>query len=114
MDECRLPSILVPYPGPRVESDVQDIALYLRPESNGVLVESTIMRVITSGYRQNTRMVYLANIPGDFVVARRVVERHYRLKIQFARSGKDAFTPQMQRRFERAFGWHLLLTAEAR
>lgn len=102
----RLPSILVPYAGPCLDDRVQDVALYLRPESNGVKVESTLMRVVHGNpeYRKHMRMAYLADIPGDFIAEKRIVEKHYALKILFARQGKQVFTAGMRRDFERFFG----------
>jgi hypothetical protein len=79
--------------------------IYLRPEANGVKVESTLLKVIRddSLYKGSLKMVYLANIPGDFIVEKRVVEEHYALKIRFAREGRRAFTETMQKRFEGHF-----------
>ncbi len=101
----RLPSVLVPYPGRSPGADTQDVVLYLRPESNGVLTESTILRVIrdSPAYRDAFRMVYLANLPGDFIVERRIVEQHYALKLRLAREGKKAFTPTMVQAFQEHF-----------
>jgi len=48
--------------------------------------------------------VYLANVPGAFLVNRGVVERHYAHRIRFARQGAAAFTPAMQLTFTRFFG----------
>jgi len=75
----RLPSVLVPYTGPTAEPGEQDIAVYLRPESNGVRVESTMLKVLRQSLaaRDRTRLVYLANLPGDFIVSRGVVRDHY-------------------------------------
>ncbi len=100
------PVILIPYEGPCDDEGCQDIFLYLRPETNGVEVESTILRQIEHHphYRKQIRLVYLANIPGDFIVDRHIVEQHYSLKFFFAVHGKSAFTPHMQREFERCFG----------
>jgi hypothetical protein len=102
----RHPSILIPYPGPTDDPSVEDIAVYLRPEANGVKVESTILGVIHKNpdYRRALQIVYLANLPGDFLVANRVIEEHYALNIRFAKEGKEAFTPSMRMQFERKFG----------
>ncbi|HUV07460.1 MAG TPA: hypothetical protein VMX75_07005 [Spirochaetia bacterium] len=105
---ARKPSIMIPYPGPCLDPAVQDIAIYLRPESNGVKVESTILKVIHSdpNYRKALEIIYLANLPGDFIVRNRIIEEHYALKVRFAREGKEAFTPTMRRRFEEYFSSH--------
>jgi hypothetical protein len=103
--KVRLPTILIPYPGPLLEPGIQDIFLYLRPESNGVLVESMLFRVIkgNSIYCKKCHIVYLANIPGDFILKKKIVEQHYAVKIRFARLGKRAFTPQMREKFSNLF-----------
>jgi hypothetical protein len=102
----RLPSLLVPYPGPDPSGNSVDVYMYLRPETNGVLTESVIMRTITSRehWIKSVKLVYLANYPGDFIHTRHLVEHHYRLKIAFARRGGRAFTPGMRSDFERKFG----------
>ena len=101
----RQPSVLVEYPGPTGRDGEQDIPLYLRPESNGIKVESVIMRFLRDypHSRERIRVVYLANLPGDFVLARSIVTEHYALRIRFAREGKRLFTPHMRREFERVF-----------
>ncbi len=100
------PQVLVPYPGPDGSGEVQDIFLYLRPETNGVLVESLLLRVIQrcSQYRSGIKLVYLANFPGQFIIDNHIVERHYAHKFFFAVHGKRVFTPRMKQDFERGFG----------
>ncbi len=102
----RSPQVLVPYPGPSRDSGVQDVFLYLRPEANGVEVESTILRVIERcpEYRRSIFLVYLANVPGDFIVNRHLVERYYRVQLAFAVHGKSLFTAAMRAEFTRRFG----------
>jgi hypothetical protein len=101
----RLPKVLIPYTGPLLTPGAQDVFLYLRPEVNGVLMESLLFRVFKSQtYAQKFSVVYLANMTGDFVVKNRIIEQHYALKIRFARFGKICFTRSMQAAFERAFG----------
>ncbi len=82
------------------------MAIYLRPEANGVKVESTLLRFIHESpeYRRSLSMVYLANLPGEYIDERRIVEQHYSLRIHFARLGPQAFTPTMIREFEHFFG----------
>jgi hypothetical protein len=101
----RLPTVLVPFGGPLIDDGAQDIFLYLRPESNGVLVESILFKVVRQNrlYREKCELVYLANIPGDFIIKNKIIEQHYHLKIHFARRGKKAFTPSMQQSFEKYF-----------
>ena len=105
-DSVREPKVLVPYPGPATTSDEQDIFVYLRPESNGVLVESTLLRVIERcpEYRTTIRLVYLANVPGDYIVAEHTVEEHYAVKFSYAVYGKQYFTPHMKETFSDFFG----------
>jgi hypothetical protein len=100
----RTPTVLIPYGGPSLEPGAQDIFLYLRPETNGVLVESLLFHVIKSEkYADKCVVVYLANMPGDFIVKNRIIEQHYAIKIKFARLGKIAFTRAMQEKFEQFF-----------
>ena len=102
----REPSLLVPYPGPDPSGTTFDSYVYLRPETNGVLTESVLMKTIreTPEWREGARLVYMANYPGDFIQTRHLVEHHYRLKLSFARHGGAAFTEGMRREFERKFG----------
>ncbi|POR02255.1 hypothetical protein AU468_06605 [Alkalispirochaeta sphaeroplastigenens] len=83
-----------------------DIFLYLRPESNGVLVESTILSVIQRcrEYRQALKFIYLANFPGSYIVNNAIVERHYSLRLFFAVHGGRFFTPDMRRQFRDFYG----------
>ena len=99
------PQVLVPYPGPDGSGDIQDIFVYLRPETNGVLVESTLLRVIKERphYREGVSLIYLANLPGEFILSHHIVERHYAQKFYFAVHGGRAFTRSMIERFERFF-----------
>lgn len=101
-----VPTIIIPYEGPQDNDEVRDIFVYLRPESNGVLVESTLLRVIESPdkYGERVELVYLANIPGEFIVERKIVEDHYRHKIVFAQNGPELFTASMKEKFESHFG----------
>jgi len=105
MENVRKPSILVPYSGPDASGNCKDVFIYLRPESNGVYVESSLLKVIRgkSLYLNNTSLVYLANLPGDFIVNKHIIERHYSVKLYFAAHGKNAFTKDMIKRFEAFF-----------
>ncbi len=84
---------------------MQDIIIYLQPEANGLRVESTVLRAIRSypAAEDVLNIVYMANLPGDFIIKNRIVEQHYALKIRFAREGKAVFTKAMRRRFESYF-----------
>ncbi len=96
------PKILVPYVGPDPDPDLLDIFLYLRPESNGVAVESAILSVIKECRKndQHVKLIYMANMPGDYIVSRKIIERHYSLRLFFAVHGGRAFTLDMIRQFE--------------
>jgi len=100
------PQVLVPYPGPMADPDIQDIFVYMRPETNGVVGESEVLKVIEDcpQYKVDLHLVYLANIPGRFIVANHVVERHYAVKMSFAVHGKALFTERMRERFSDHFG----------
>ncbi len=104
--DTRKPTVIIPYPGPSMERGTKDIVVYLRPETNGVVVESILFKVIRENplYRDNISMCYLANLPGDFIIRNRIVESHYSLKLFFAVNAKRAFTPFMISRFEKHFG----------
>ena len=102
---CSLPTVLVPYTGSSPDSDSRDVFVYLRPETNGVLVESTLLKIIESSsfYRQSIQLVYLANIPGQYIVKQGIVEDHYRYKMPYTKTGRGSFTPYMRSRFEEHF-----------
>ena len=100
------PRILVPYVGPSDDENVQDIFLYMRPETNGVLGESAIVRVIENlpHYHSAIKLIYMANLPGEFMCHEKIIEHHYSVKIYFAKQGKEAFTPYMRQAFTCFFG----------
>ena len=104
-ENVHAPTVLAPYPGPDSDPEMLDVFVYLRPETNGVQVESSILSVIKKSphYRSALNLVYLANIPGDYIVRNRIVERHYGLRLHFAVHGGAAFTPDMQSQFERHY-----------
>jgi len=104
-DEHGLPTVIVPYPGAAPDLGTQDIFVYLRPETNGVLVESTILKVIkaANGQQHYLSLIFLANFPGEFIVENHVVEQYYALKLHFAVMGKSVFTEEMKQHFTRCF-----------
>ena len=101
----RVPTIVVPFAGVCDSSRCQDVFVYLRPESNGIAVESAIMKGVSMvpDWQENINLVYLANLPGDFINEKGVVEDHYRTRVKFARRGKDLFTPFMERMFSKHY-----------
>ncbi|MEW5817752.1 MAG: hypothetical protein AB1798_20450 [Spirochaetota bacterium] len=101
----REPTVIIPYPGPCSDGECQDVFVVLRPEANGVMVESTLLKVVNNhpDYKNNIRFIYLANIPGDFIVKNRIVEHHYIDKLYFCTKEKRAFTPGMKKKFEDYF-----------
>ncbi len=103
--ERRPPSVLVPYPGPDPRDEINDIFVYMRPETNGVVGESAVMGVVEncSAYRTGIKLVYLANLPGEYLLENHVVEYHYAVKLLFAAKGKTVFTESMKRHFEERF-----------
>jgi len=106
---AQTPKIIVPFrPGAgdaRWGDFYQDIVVYLRPETNGIQTESVLFRVFKDPqWHSKVELVYLANVPGAFLTARGVVERHYSHRIRFARKGASAFTPEMRETFGRYFG----------
>src|SRR6185436_11297463 len=83
----------------------QDMIVYLRPETNGIQTESVLFRVFKDPvWHSKVELAYLANVPGQFLLDRGVVERHYNHRIRFAKHGADAFTPAMKDTFSRFFG----------
>lgn len=101
-DALGLPTVIIPYPGPCDNPDsCQDIFVYLRPETNGMIAESTIFKVIQAANEHQSvmKLIYLANIPGEFIVERRIVEQYYALRLHFSVLGAKAFTADMSRRF---------------
>jgi hypothetical protein len=97
------PAILVPFSD--ASEGYQDIFIYLRPETNGVRVESCLLSVIQkdSFYRENLKLAYLANLPGRFILENRLIEEHYNLQLYFCTKGGGAFTPYMKKRFQNYF-----------
>lgn len=69
-------------------------------------MESTLLRVIEEcrNDRTEARLIYLANIPGEFILRNHIVERHYAQKFYFAVHGKNAFTGSMRRQVAAHFG----------
>lgn len=101
MDE-RKPSILIPF-SPAVDGKCcRDVFIYLRPETNGVEVESLIMSALREeeDCRENVELVYLANLPGDFIHEKGLIEHHYRIRLLFALKGKALFTKHMKKVFK--------------
>jgi hypothetical protein len=105
-DQERNPAVLIPYPGASADTSEQDIFVYLRPESNGVLVESTMLKVIerNPNYKKQLFLVYLANLPGEFIFRNHITEDHYPTKMKFAALGAKIFTDAMRNSFSRHFG----------
>jgi len=71
-----------------------------------MMAESTIFKVIqTANEHQATmKLIYLANIPGEFIVDHRIVEQYYALRLHFAVRGGQVFTDDMADRFSRWSG----------
>lgn len=103
--ETRKPTVVLPYIEHRDSTNSKDLYIYLRPETNGIAVESLIFGVIHNNakFREGIGLVYLANLPGDFLTKHRVIERHYSLKCDMAKRGRECFTPLMISRFEKWF-----------
>jgi hypothetical protein len=100
------PSILIPYPGMSTNPGEQDIFVCLRPESNGVLVESIMLKVIQQNpdYKKRLFLAYLANLPGEFILRNRITADHYPVRLRFAKEGVRLFTGYMKDAFSREFG----------
>ena len=98
------PKILVPFQKAPDGVDCQEIVVYLRPETNGVQTESILFRVFRGAeWNSQVKLVYLANLPGGFLRQRQVVEKHYSLRLDFARKGVALFTVAMRATFRDFF-----------
>ncbi|MDR1627012.1 MAG: hypothetical protein LBT33_10790 [Spirochaetia bacterium] len=95
------PAVIIPYPGVSVNPGEQDIFVYLRPESNGVLVESIMLKVVQRNpdYRKRLFLAYLANLPGEFIRRNRITADHYPVRLRFAEEGAGLFTRHMKAAF---------------
>ena len=104
-DARGLPTTIVPYPGPADDPGFQDIFICLRPETNGMLVESIMLKVLKSAekYSSAMQLIYMANFPGEFIIENNIVEQYYALKLHFSVMGKEAFTPEMIKAFNAHF-----------
>lgn len=103
--EERNPTIIIPFKEVPDNPHCRDTFVYLRPESNGIEVESLIMGAIReeSVCRNNVKLAYLANIPGDFILTRGLIEHHYRVRLLFALKGRHLFTKHMKKVFKSYF-----------
>lgn len=109
MPQALTPKIIVPFRSAsgdgRCTDFCQDMVVYLRPETNGIQTESVLFRVFKDPlWHSRVDLVYLANVPGVFLLERGVVERHYESRVRFARQGVKAFTPAMEKTFSAFFG----------
>lgn len=102
--EGRKPAILVPFSSSESADSCRDIFVYLRPETNGIEVESLIMQAIQAEkLKENVSLAYLANLPGDFISSKGLIEHHYRIRLLFAAKGKTLFTQHMKKVFKSHF-----------
>ena len=53
--------------------------------------------------KKTISLVYLANIPGDFIATKGLIEHHYRIRLLFAVKGKSLFTQHMKKVFKSHF-----------
>ena len=102
----REPTVMIAYAGPDPAGDTQDITVHVRPETNRIEVESALVRALRPTARHSGSLVpvYLANLPGDFMLAKQVVLKHYADRVHFARVGGAGFTPWMRQEFRRRVG----------
>ena len=63
-DVIRKPTIVLPYTDSSGREDEKDLFIYLRPETNGIQVESLLFSVIHNEplFNEKISLVYLANI----------------------------------------------------
>jgi hypothetical protein len=100
-----IPQVLKPYTGPGKPGE-QDIFILLRPKANNCFFESILLSVFRSSpeYRKTLWLEYLANLPGEFISKKKLMEKHYEYRIQFANLGKQAMTDTMKTKFQTVFG----------
>lgn len=106
MSTDRTPSILIPYGGVTDDGRTQDVFVLMRPETNGIIGEKVVMNTIRccpEYAAKEIHIVYLANIPSDTLIAKKIYERYHALKIHFATRGGAIFTPAMRRTFSAYF-----------
>lgn len=106
MTEAIKPDILVPYRGASDAKNSQDVFVFMRPDTNGVLGEKAVMSTIRNCpeyTRQKIQLIYLANVPSRILISQHIYERYYSLKIHFATHGRAYFTPHMKRAFSAYF-----------
>jgi len=103
--EGRQPSILIPFTQIENNSPCRDVFVYLRPETNGIEVESIIMNALRAedSASHHVKLIYLANFPGDYIHDNKLIENHYRLRLLFAVKGKVLFTWHMKKAFKSYF-----------
>ena len=103
--EERRPAILLPYVSIPDGCFCRDVFVYLRPETNGVEIESIIMNALREedSDAHHVSLVYLANFPGDFISTKGLIEHHYRIRLLFALRGKKMFTSHMKKAFKAYF-----------
>ena len=101
----RDPTILLPYVGPSKNPNIQDVFLLLRPETNGVLGERSILRIIGNEpeYKHKIKLAYLANIPNDVFMHSGSFVSYYAQKLYFALNGATVFSSTMRKRFREFF-----------
>lgn len=99
-----IPQVLKEYTGPGKEGE-QDILILLRPQANNCFFESLLLSVFRSSpeYRKTLWLEYLANLPGEFIYKKNLMERHYAYRMNFANEGKNAMTDTMKTRFQEVF-----------
>lgn len=94
------PSILIPYHGASSDTRAEDVFIFMRPDTNGALGEKAVLNAIHCCPEYSTKhmqIAYLANIPSDTIIYRRICEQYYMLKMHFATLGGVLFTPAMRR-----------------
>ncbi|MGL1893820.1 MAG: hypothetical protein OCD02_19440 [Spirochaetaceae bacterium] len=104
-NKLRMPTIVLPFMPSSGSEEEKDLFIYLRPETNGVKVESLMFGVIHNDplYRDGISLAYLGNLPGDFVSRQNIIQRHYALKCEVVDKGRSCFTKFMIKQFEKYF-----------
>lgn len=97
-------TVLKEYTGPGKKGE-QDIFIILRPQANNCFFESLILSIIRNSpdYKKKIWLEYLANIPGELIQEKKLMERHYEHRIYYSKKGVSGMTENMKKKFQSHF-----------
>ena len=97
-------AVLIPY-NPEENKNATLSLIAVRPETNKVIYESEIIKSV----EPYIEAAYMANISGQYIRQKKIIESRYSLQIKFARNGKEeiakypAFITQFEKKFQTSF-----------